>query len=122
MRLDKLAVTSQEAVVVALGIASEYEAAAAEPEHLLKALLESKEHNLSSIIERIGADPAAIEKIITEKLVAAPKVAGATIQAVPSNRFVTVLDNAVKAAEKMGDSFATTEHLLIALADDKGDA
>ena len=122
MRLDKLAVTSQEAVVVALGIASEYQAAAAEPEHLLKALLESKEHNLSSIIERIGADPAAIEKIITEKLESAPKVAGATIQAVPSNRFVSVLDNAVKAAEKMGDSFATTEHLLIALSDDKGDA
>ena len=40
----------------------------------------------------------------------------------PANDFMKVIDNAVKTAEKMGDSYATTEHLLIALAEDKGDA
>ena len=124
MRLDKLAVTSQQAVVIAMGIASDHEAGATEPEHLLMALLESKEGNLSAIIERIGADSAAIEKQVAEKVEAAPKVSSglAMAQPIPSNRFVKVIDEAVKAAGKLGDNFATTEHLLIALSDDKGDA
>ena len=32
------------------------------------------------------------------------------------------MDNAVKIAEKLGDSYATSEHLLIALSEDKGTA
>ena len=33
-----------------------------------------------------------------------------------------VIDQAVKIAEKLGDSYATTEHLLIALSEDKNAA
>ena len=40
----------------------------------------------------------------------------------PSPQFVSLIDKAVKIAEKLGDSYATTEHLLIALAEDKGSA
>ena len=39
-----------------------------------------------------------------------------------SQGLMRVLDASQKLASKMGDSFATTEHLLIALAGDKGDA
>ena len=35
---------------------------------------------------------------------------------------MSLIDKAVKIAEKLGDSYATTEHLLIALAEDKGSA
>ena len=76
MRLDKLAVTSQQAVVIAMGIAAEHQAGATEPEHLLLALLEGREGNLKPIIERIGADPANLEKLVAEKIEAAPKVSG----------------------------------------------
>jgi ATP-dependent Clp protease ATP-binding subunit ClpB len=124
MRLDKLAVTSQQAMVAAMGIASDHEAGTTEPEHLLMALLENKEGNLGAIIERIGADPANIEKLVTEKVEAAPKVSSglAMAQPMPSNRLMKVIDGAVKEAGKLGDNFATTEHLLIALSDDSGDA
>ena len=40
----------------------------------------------------------------------------------PGNDLIKVIDKAEKIGERMGDSFTTTEHLLIALAGDKGEA
>ena len=54
MRLDKFAMTSQEALQGAIGIASDASASQVAPVHLLKALLDSGERNLSAIIERVG--------------------------------------------------------------------
>jgi ATP-dependent Clp protease ATP-binding subunit ClpB len=124
MRLDKLAVSSQEAFQEAMGIASDLESATVEPEHLLKALLDSHEGNLNSIIERVGADPAALKAAITKAIEDAPKVSGNAgfPMAVPSQRLLGALNAAEKVASKMEDSFVTTEHLLIALASDKGAA
>ena len=51
--LNKLALTAQEALQQTIVIASENESSQAEPIHMLKALLESKENNLSAIIKRI---------------------------------------------------------------------
>ena len=47
-----------EALQNAISIAADMEAAAVEPEHLLKALLDSNEGNLTAIIERIVQGPA----------------------------------------------------------------
>ena len=38
----------------------------------------------------------------------------------PGPALMSLIDNAVKIAEKLGDSYATSEHLLIALSEDKG--
>ena len=122
MRLDKLAVTSQEALQAAVTIAADAQSSTVEPEHLLKALLDANEGNLTAIIERIGADPKALEASVTAEIERAPKVQGDIQVGQPSQRFAKVIDGAVKIAEKMGDNYATTEHLLIALSEDKGAA
>ena len=49
MRIDKLAMTSREALQNAIGIASDAQAASVEPIHLLAALLTGGERNLSLI-------------------------------------------------------------------------
>ena len=121
MRLDKLALTAQEALQQAIIIASDQEASAVEPIHLLKALTDAGENNLAAIIKRIGADPAQLAANVNDELSRMPKVSG-QMQVVPSQDLVKVLDTAVKAAEKLGDSYATSEHLLIALSEDKGPA
>ena len=121
MRLDTLAVSSQEAFQEAMGIASDLESATVEPEHLLKALLDSRDGNLNSIIERVGADPNVINNTITTEIEAAPKVKGQPMS-MPSQRLLGTINEAEKIAAKMEDSFVTTEHLLIALAGDKGAA
>ena len=123
--LNKLALSAQEALQQTLSVASDAQSSQAEPIHMLKALLESHENNLSAIIKRIGADPAALLANVDAEVERAPKVSSggnAMMMGVPSPALMNVLDAAVKAAEKLGDSYATTEHLLIALSDDKGAA
>ena len=124
--LNKLALTAQEALQQTLSIASDAQASQAEPIHMLKALLESKENNLSAIIKRIGADPAAMRASVDAHIESMPKVSGGNapfgMSGIPSQALMGLLDNAVKIAEKLGDSYATSEHLLIALSEDKGEA
>ena len=123
MRLDKLAVTAQEAFQASMGVAGDAQSGTIEPIHLLKAMLDASENNLSAIIKRIGADPAQLSRNVDDAIAAMPKASGSSMpMAMPSNNLIKVIDNAVKAAERMGDSYATTEHLLIALAQDKGEA
>ena len=122
MRLDKWAVTAQEALQAAVGIATDANASELTPLHLLKALLSSGEHNLSAIIERVGADPRAVESQVDAAIARQPRVSGDASQPGVGNDLVRVANAAEKLATKLGDSYVTTEHLLCALADDKTDA
>ena len=122
MRFDKWAVTAQEALQAAIGIATDANAGQVEPIHLLKALLSSGERNLRAIIERVGADPAAVESQVDDAIARAPQVTGDASQMGVGQPLVRVGDAAEKLATKLGDSYVTSEHLLCALADDKTDA
>lgn len=121
MRIDKLAMTSKEALQNAIGIAGDASAGAVEPIHLLAALLAGGERNISVIIERIGADPKQLARATQEAVDNAPKVSGEA-QIGLSNDLSRVLTRAEKFASKMEDNFVVTEHLLMALAEDRGQA
>ena len=121
MRIDKLAMTSKEALQNAIGIAGDANAGAVEPIHLLAALLTGGERNISVIIERIGADPKQLARATQEAVDNAPKVSGEA-QIGLSNDLSRVLTRAEKFASKMEDNFVVTEHLLMALAEDRGQA
>ena len=121
MRIDKLAMTSREALQTAMSTAADAQAGAVEPIHLLSALLGAGERNISVIIERIGADPAQLARSTQDAIDHAPKVSGEGQQMGLSNELVRVIEKAEKKATKMGDSFVVTEHLLMALAEDKGE-
>ena len=122
MRFDKWATTAQEALQTAVTIAADAQAGQVQPIHLLKALLESGEQNLSAIIERVGADPARIAAQVEDALSRAPRTTGDMSQMGVSSELTRVGDAAEKLASKLGDSYVTTEHLLCALADEKGEA
>ena len=124
MWIEKLAVTAQEAFKNAMDIASKHEAGTTEPLHLLDAVLSADENNLKAIITRIGADPAMLKTRTEEEVARQPKVSGQTFMGMvaPSREFDALMNNAEKIADKLGDNYITTEHLLIALAEDKGAA
>ena len=122
MRIDKLAMTSREALQTAMSTAADAQAGAVEPIHLLSALLGAGERNISVIIERVGADPAQLARSTQDAIDRAPKVSGEGQQMGLSNELVRVIEKAEKKATKMGDSFVVTEHLLMALAEDKSEA
>ena len=124
MWIEKLAVTAQEAFKSAMDIASKHEAATTEPLHLLDAILSADENNLKAIITRIGADPAVLKQRVDAEVEHQPKVSGQTFMGMvaPSREFDALMNNAEKIAGKLDDNYITTEHLLIALSEDKGQA
>ncbi|MDZ4168687.1 MAG: ATP-dependent chaperone ClpB [Coriobacteriia bacterium] len=122
MRLDKLTIKAQEALEAAGGIASERSAAQVEPEHLLKALLDQADGIVRPVLAKVGADAGALDAAATAAVAALPQVSGAEASMQVSPRLNTVLSDAFKSAEKMKDAYVSSEHLLLALAADKGAA
>ncbi len=124
MRLDKLTVKAQEALQAAQGIAGDASSQVIEPEHLLKALLDQAEGIVRPIIQKVGADPDAIEAELDSAIESMPKVSGsgAVEPAGIGPRLSTVLSDALKQAEKLKDAYVSTEHVLIAIAEDSGEA
>lgn len=121
MRIDKLAVTSKEALQRAITLAADAHAAQVAPIHLLVAMLDGSERNLSVVIERIGADPAQLLREAQQILEQQPQVSDSSQMGI-SQELSHVVDEAQQLAAKMEDSFAVNEHLLMALAKDSSDA
>ena len=122
--LNKLAMTAQEALQNAMSVASDAQNASALPIHMLKALLDSKENNIGAIIKRVGAETSTLISNTDEAIEKLPKSSGGGMLPLgaPGPEIMDLLDKSVKIAEKLGDSYATTEHILIALTKDSGDA
>jgi ATP-dependent Clp protease ATP-binding subunit ClpB len=115
-RFDKLTIKAQEALAQAQSTASEHGHPEIDPIHLLSALLfQGDEGIVNSILERIGANRAQLEQIVSSELGHFPKISGGTPPGVGStlNR---VLEAAQREADTMKDEFVSTEHLLLALA------
>jgi ATP-dependent Clp protease ATP-binding subunit ClpB len=120
---DKLTRKSQEA----LSDAVQRAAAAGNPNtdglHLLAALVSQQGGTADPLLRAVGADPAAVLKQTQEVLTRMPSAAGTTVGAPETSRqLLTVLATAAKQAREMADEYVSTEHLLVGLAADGGQA
>ncbi len=120
---DKLTRKSQEALSDALQRAS----AAGNPNvdglHLLAALLEQDGGIAVPLLSAAGADPAAVAKKASELISRLPRAAGATLSAPETSRpLLAALAAAAKRAREMSDEYVSTEHLLVGLASEGGQA
>ncbi|MDO8964061.1 MAG: ATP-dependent chaperone ClpB [Coriobacteriia bacterium] len=123
MRLDKLTVKAQEALQAAHGIADEAGQQVIEPEHLLVALLDQAEGIVRPVVQKVGADADVVESEARNAVAAMPKVEGAGgLQIGVGPRLNSVMTAAFKHAETMKDAYVSTEHLLIGVAADGGEA
>src|SRR3990172_5088063 len=118
MRFDKFTVKAQEAVQAAQALADEANHQAMEPEHLLLALLRQEEGIAGSILAKLGARPEAITKELEQELRKLPQVSGQGGEYL-SPRLKGVLDRAAAEAERLRDDYCSTEHLLVAIAQEK---
>ncbi|WP_420237334.1 ATP-dependent chaperone ClpB [Telmatobacter bradus] len=122
IRWEKLTVKSQQAVAAAQERASGYGNPELQPVHLLLALIEDREGVIPAVLEKIGVP---IERLthdlhtIEEKL---PRVSGSTAQPAPSQALTRALDQAFREATNFKDEYISTEHLLLGIAHQKGDA
>jgi len=120
---DKLTRKSQEAVSDAVRQA----AAAGNPNvdglHLLAALIAQDGGTAAPLLQAVGADPGAVLKTTNELLSRLPQAAGATLSAPETSRpLLAALATAAKRAKEMNDEYVSTEHLLVGLAADGGQA
>ena len=122
MRFDKLTIKAQEALQDAQSLAEKQEHQALEVEHLLLALIQQKDGITQSLLERVGADPLIIKNQLEEALLKLPKIYGSIGQIYISPRLKNVLDAAFLEAERLKDDFVSTEHILLAIAEEKGEA
>ncbi|NYH52387.1 MULTISPECIES: ATP-dependent chaperone ClpB [Nocardiopsis] len=119
----KLTQKSQEALSVAIRRATTDGSPQTEPVHLLSALLEQAGGITRPLLKEVGADPDALRDKVEAAIGALPKVAGSTVSSPSSSRQLIVsINTAAQRAQQMEDEYVSTEHLLVGLAADGGEA
>jgi ATP-dependent Clp protease ATP-binding subunit ClpB len=121
MRLDKLTIKAQEAIQAAQSLADQHGHQAIEPEHVLVALLQQREGVVGPVLAKLGTRPDVIQAALETELAKLPTVRGGAGQYV-GDRMRTMLERAQKEAERLKDDYVSTEHLLLAAAQERDGA
>src|SRR5881628_3624137 len=121
MRLDKLTVKAQEALQAAQSMADRHDHQAIEPEHLLVALLEQREGVVGPVLAKLGARPEVIQRELQAALGKLATVKGVSGHYL-GERTRQALDRAQAEAGRLKDEYVSTEHLLLALAQERDGA
>ena len=120
MRLDRLTTKTREALMAAQQIAAEMGNPELYPEHLVLALLVQEGGLCKPIVEKSGADAAALTDGINKRLAAMPKVKGGGEPAM-NRRTNKVLTEAWSETEGLKDEYTSAEHILLAITKQKDD-
>ena len=120
MQVEKFTLKAQEALQEAKAIAERKNHQQIDVEHLLLGLLEQKEGVVIPILQKLGANIDLIISQLDGELNRIPKVTGGGAgQVYLSSRLNEIFNAAWKETERLMDEFLSTEHLLIAIADEK---
>ncbi|WP_461184156.1 ATP-dependent chaperone ClpB [Trueperella pyogenes] len=114
--MDKLTTKSQEAIADALTSATQAGNPQLEPTHILAALLNQQDGIANVLLEAVGASRSAIAERTGAQLATLPGMTGSNAQPQASRNTSLVLADAGKEATALGDSYISTEHLLLALS------
>ncbi|MCX2748572.1 ATP-dependent chaperone ClpB [Arthrobacter sp. MI7-26] len=113
----KFTTKSQEALSAAAMNASTAGNPQLEPAHLLKALMDQREGVAVALLRATGADPDAVSVQASSAIKALPSSSGSSVQQAQLSRpSMQAIQAAQHEAEKLGDSFVSTEHLLLGLS------
>jgi len=104
---------AQEAVRAAADLASRRGNPELYPEHLIRAILEQDEGIGGPLVQKAGADPANLLRLLDAKIDAFPRVSGGA-EPNPARRTNAVLQKAEDEMRALKDDFISTEHLLLA--------
>ncbi|HZB46090.1 MAG TPA: ATP-dependent chaperone ClpB [Pyrinomonadaceae bacterium] len=120
MRLDRFTLRGQEAIQSAIEAAEKNQNQQVEPEHVLLAMLEQPEGVVRPILGKLGANVQVVLNDVQAAVARFPKVQGG--QQYFSPRLTQIFTASQKHAERMQDEYISTEHLLLAISDEKDGA
>jgi len=118
MDLNKYTQKAQEAILAGQTLATEYNHAQIEPEHLLLALLQQPDGVVPQVVDKLGVRPPELIRELETTLSNRPRVYGGAAQVGLSRAASDVFTRAEREAASMRDDFVSTEHLLLALSAD----
>jgi ATP-dependent Clp protease ATP-binding subunit ClpB len=123
MRFDKLTLKAQEALQEAQAFAEKREHQQIEPEHLLLALIRQTEGIIPQVFQKLGVSVPSLASRLEEALGKIPKVYGGGVgQVYISPRLNKVMDSSFQEAERLKDAYVSTEHMLLAILDERDGA
>src|SRR5687767_6913105 len=117
MRLDKFTLRGQEAIQSAIELADRSQNQQVEPEHILCAMLDQPEGIVRPLLGKIGANIQVVKNDCEAAIGRFPRVQGG--QQYFSSRLSQVFTAAQKQADEMKDEYVSTEHLLVAITEEK---
>jgi ATP-dependent Clp protease ATP-binding subunit ClpB len=115
MQLERFTLKAQEALAATQKLAQERGHAQIEPEHLMVALLDQEGGLAVPILERVGVSHAAVRAELEKRLDYFSTAHGAT-QIGLARETQAAFEAAQSEADKMGDAYVSTEHVLMGLA------
>lgn len=123
MRFDRFTERAQDAFARAHEILQRYRHSQLDAEHLLLALVEQTGGAVQAILERLRIDPDAIRNRTDEYLQSTPKTyypyGGGQAQVYVTPRVKRIVDTANEEASRLKDDYVSTEHLLLALTNER---
>ena len=115
MRMERFTTLAQEVLSASQSLASTRGNPEITSLHILNALLDDSSGIAGSILAKAGIDDARVRQVAEAELSRMPSVTGSQPHTSPAT--VKILQQAEKEATTLGDSFISTEHLLLALLD-----
>jgi ATP-dependent Clp protease ATP-binding subunit ClpB len=134
MQPDRFTIKSQEALAAATRLAQERRSPQVTPTHLLAALLDSESAGggpadaaggvVVPVLTKLGTQLPALRAETNRALEDLPRLgeSSSTEGGQPSTELTAVLREAEKQAKDLADEYISTEHLLLALADEESRA
>ncbi|MFL5755237.1 MAG: Clp protease N-terminal domain-containing protein, partial [Chloroflexota bacterium] len=120
MQLDRFTDKAQEAIVAAQQTAERLQSPVLDAEHLLDALVEPDDGVPAETLRRLGVDLATFRGELAGILSRRARMQGGSLSLDP--RAKRVIDRAREEAQRLGDEYVSTEHLLLGVADVGGEA
>jgi ATP-dependent Clp protease ATP-binding subunit ClpB len=115
MRPDRMTTKSREAFQDAIARASRAGNPELQPEHLLGAMLDQEGGVGGPVLQKAGADVAALRAAVTKRVDAYPRVTGGAEPGL-SRRTLEVIRRADDEAKQLKDDYVSVEHYVLAMA------
>ena len=113
MTLDKFTIKAQEAIQVAINLASRNGQQVIEPLHILAGIMEKGKDVVNYLFHKSGINLQIVESAVQSEITHLPKVSGGEPYLSPDAN--KVIQTTMDESQKMGDEFVSIEPLLLAL-------
>jgi len=120
MNRDKFTIKANQIIEKSLQVAEEYGNQEIKPIHLAFSIISDNENIVPETIKKLGFNVENVKNSIETGIQKLPKVTGANTYG--GNDFRKSLDKAQKIADKFKDDYVSTEHIFLAILEEKGGA